>query len=1402
MFLRATWILAFCLLITQTVSATVTGTVTDTSGNPVTGAQVIYTDETNTDNSYSAYTDNDGRYEIKLAPTSVEDTLPSVFYLQQNYPNPFNPTTTIPFVLDKSSYVKLDIYNITGQHIATIVNGYHGAGTHHVSWSARDTSGRNLSAGVYLYRLKAGNQVQTKKMLLIDGGVSGSESSAIITENKVSAVSKAAKVSSETIFTVTVTGEDVFPLTMGAVTASENSIINLNVSRIKAQKSQQLTTGDDTTVFADDGAGVSIPAGTFSTVTDVSIKEAEEVPDGMIPEELEQLGSMYRFDITSDSAPQESIGLAVPCDTADIPSDVDPEDVLLGVWDGEQWVLSDIMYDSGNGMAVTEIATETNTDEQAAKVAKAEPFKVKYDAALFAFKQPKITKIDIVSPQYLNAATWDEADDLLFRIYIDPKNKNMRDYDVLYSYYYAGSIKDSRERGFILIDDGKAESTHLTFQSRQGFNFTGYSADPSRAGDDVYGAGFLFTANSFEKSSDVMNQVRLQVWVVPKSSSKKWVYSATATSSISYVNDGVLRVKPLIPVNGAKLLAGNVNFLGDAYEYKQTFLGKFLAMGVTLGTAVLSFGGDETVDNIDFLINSYADIASANDDLPTWAKVVSDSKPKSATLYIDDDNDPYNDPWKLYGKVQRKISLDLNILTYFSAVNLDLEPGRYWYGVELEGNRDAIERSAPVMFQIVEEEPLPELSITQPANKYTALEGQLISFTSTRAGTWYSSRDGELSGSTATFSTSNLSLGKHIISVESTEITPGTRFREVAYVAVTVEKKTNSSVSGHVVDDNGRAVAGTRVVLQTDGAPQITYTDENGNYTFNNVTDESPHIHVSPEKNLETITPDMGGGDVVIDDVVVIPSDGSGNNQHDIEGMTFITIPALTTPYVMNPNDGGDYKVTLSAFQMSSTVVTNAQYATYLTEALAAGDIEIKRGDVYGTAGDWSGQMYLDIDVKVDSDNQSWINYSDGSFTVASDRENRPVIAVTWYGAKAFAAYYDLELPTEAEWQYAASGGRNYAYGTDDGTIDNTKANYDFSVGYPVDVGSYPKNPFGLYDMCGNVCEWCNDSYGSFPSESVHNPEGPQTGSTRLIRGGTYYDGADYCRVTPDFRLHTNPESIGDAMGFRVVSRSSDSGGTGGGDPHDIGDITFVTIPGGTFRMGDIQNYGQRSNEKPVHDVTLSSFEMSIYEVTQGQYQSVIGTNPSYFKSGDDYPVETVSWYDAVKYCNKLSDAAGLERCYNESTWACDLSRNGFRLPTEAEWEYACRAGTETKFYTGNNLSSDGRTSTDLDTAVWYNGNSGSKTHAVGDKEPNAWGLFDMHGNVWEWCNDWYGESYYSSSPSSDPTGPSTGSGRVARGGGWGDDALYCRSAIRYRINPTRTHDLIGVIGFRVVRRP
>ncbi|MCL2244796.1 MAG: formylglycine-generating enzyme family protein [Treponema sp.] len=247
--------------------------------------------------------------------------------------------------------------------------------------------------------------------------------------------------------------------------------------------------------------------------------------------------------------------------------------------------------------------------------------------------------------------------------------------------------------------------------------------------------------------------------------------------------------------------------------------------------------------------------------------------------------------------------------------------------------------------------------------------------------------------------------------------------------------------------------------------------------------------------------------------------------------------------------------------------------------------------------------------------------------------------------------------------------------------------------------------------------------------------------------------------------------------------------------------IQMSWIPAGTYTRG------QDGVETPTHQVTLSKgFYMGKYEVTQEHYQAVTGVNPSYFSSSpasgevqERRPVEWVTWYDAVEFCNKLSEQEGLTPAYTitgriptsgypitAATVTWNHEANGYRLPTEAEWEYACRAGTTTAYNTGDTISNN---------TGWYNSNSGSKTHEVGLKPPNAWGLYDMHGNVWEWCWDWYAS--YSSGAQTDPVGAASGDYCVDRGGSWNLSASYVRSAFRYYYAPS---DRAFSIGFRVVR--
>jgi len=237
----------------------------------------------------------------------------------------------------------------------------------------------------------------------------------------------------------------------------------------------------------------------------------------------------------------------------------------------------------------------------------------------------------------------------------------------------------------------------------------------------------------------------------------------------------------------------------------------------------------------------------------------------------------------------------------------------------------------------------------------------------------------------------------------------------------------------------------------------------------------------------------------------------------------------------------------------------------------------------------------------------------------------------------------------------------------------------------------------------------------------------------------------------------------------------------------------FVRINGSTFTMGSSANEegrGRRDSDEIQRQVTISSFQMSRYQVTQREYQEVMGTNPSHF-IGENLPVEMISWFDAVEYCNRRSQREGLTPAYtisgsgNNRTVTWNRNANGYRLPTEAEWEYACRAETTTAYNTGASLT----------TSQANFGNQNGRTTPVGSYPANNWGLYDMHGNVHEWCWDWYGA--YTSGAQTNPTGAVSGEYRVMRGGSWDYFVLLLRSANRMSFSPYFRYNSIG---FRVVR--
>jgi formylglycine-generating enzyme required for sulfatase activity len=354
--------------------------------------------------------------------------------------------------------------------------------------------------------------------------------------------------------------------------------------------------------------------------------------------------------------------------------------------------------------------------------------------------------------------------------------------------------------------------------------------------------------------------------------------------------------------------------------------------------------------------------------------------------------------------------------------------------------------------------------------------------------------------------------------------------------------------------------------------------------------------------------------------------------------------------------------------------------------------------------------------------------------------------------------------------------------------------------------------------MHGNVWEWCHDRYAAYTPAVVTNPAGPLAGPFRVVRGGSWFFDAQRCGSA--FRFRRDPDTTLGRLGFRVLRcaaehqaqdhvfrlqfddrlRESETPHVAGEDlaervhvqltptqrevslplVNTLG-MTLVPIPAGQFQMGsaDADVWGRR-RERPRHRVTISrAFFLGATEVTQRQWHELMSTSPwkgnSKTQRADDHPATFVSWDDAVRFCHKLSIREGTR----------------YRLPTEAEWEYACRAGTTTAFSFGHadlNLAEYG----------WFHLNSLLRVQPVAQRIPNPWGLYDMHGNVWEWCSDRYADGYRDR-PVSDPRGPrfSPGADHVVRGGSWFSGARFCRSVSRRRQSQTTASDSLG---FRVVR--
>jgi len=408
---------------------------------------------------------------------------------------------------------------------------------------------------------------------------------------------------------------------------------------------------------------------------------------------------------------------------------------------------------------------------------------------------------------------------------------------------------------------------------------------------------------------------------------------------------------------------------------------------------------------------------------------------------------------------------------------------------------------------------------------------------------------------------------------------------------------------------------------------------------------------------------------------------------------------------------------------------------------------------------------------------------------------------------------YVFTIPTEAQWEYAARGGRKSKGYTYSGSNKLSQvAWWEGNSGKQArKVGLKSKNELGFHDMSGNVWEWCRDWFdsGYYSYGSTTNPQGPLSGVQRVLRGGSWNLETWQNRVT--HRFYYEPEARSSNLGFRValqpakdffdvkslknaVRELSAKSSPANNRSFRIDDLNFemVFVKGGTFIMGCTSDPKECfSNEEPIHEITLTDFFVGKFQVTQQLWKKVMGTTISQQRSlvdstlklygeGDNYPMYYINYKECLEFCDKLNQllAKQLPAGYT------------FNLPTEAQWEYAARGGRKSKGYTYSG-------SDNLGQVGWYEEfHSKEQTREVGLRKKNELGIYDMSGNVWEWCRDWFDGEYYYYSSSNNPTGPVYGYQRALRGGSWRSVAQGCRVSCRTASSP---NERASNFGFRLV---
>lgn len=637
----------------------------------------------------------------------------------------------------------------------------------------------------------------------------------------------------------------------------------------------------------------------------------------------------------------------------------------------------------------------------------------------------------------------------------------------------------------------------------------------------------------------------------------------------------------------------------------------------------------------------------------------------------------------------------------------------------------------------------------------------------------------------------------------------------------------------------------------------ITFTTDGTTPNQSSVQYTEPiTLHHSTVLKARAFSPYGYGGDTATETYTISLPQTAENNMVLVEGGVF---------------DNGVSNVTLSSFYISESEIRQADFYPLMGGCPSAGQ---DLGLSYPANGiSWFQAIAYCNKLSIAEGLVPCYAY-DGFGTNPNDwpigwdvDSNQDKIKANWYSANGY------RLPTEMEWMFAAQGGsvtQNYQYAGSD-TLGNVAWYEGNSANNRHQAMSLNPNELGLYDMSGNVMEWCWDYQASnYPSGDQLNPIGPLTGSSRIVRGGSYNRSDQFCNT--DYRAWLPPSTHTSDTGFRICRQIMPSTILGsvdfslpsgiytelmelslsctnpnaairytlnGSTPTEFDGNLYnpsepirifsnVTIKAIAFLPGFLSSPvavaeftffndypddfvfvpdGAFTNESS--NVFVSSFFIDNTEITQAEYQAIMSENPSTgYGEGTTYPVYGVTWFDAVEYCNRRSILEGLQSCYtyqgfgtdpdfwpsgwntdaNHTKISLDINQNGYRLPTEMEWMYSAKGGRYSQAYIYCGAD-------DPDSVAWHNGNSAGTNHPVGNLNPNELGIYDLGGNVSEWCWDIYDN--YPITDLDNSYGPVTGTNRVLRGGDWSSPANQCTAVFRSAANPTTQNSFSG---FRVCR--